>query len=215
MPANAMAMKTHKPMQKITVRKKRAPKPKVYDGQRQHLRKEELHQLFETLKTNRHGKRDYLMALVGYLHALRASELVALRWDAINWRSHQLTISRLKGSVDGISHDIEDDEYRLLKALRDERQREGSANPHIFLSERGEQFSRTGFYLTINRAGKAIGLPWLHPHCLRHSRLQHLAEDGAQAAALRSISGHSSNQGVEPYLRTVAVPLAKLPRSPR
>ena len=213
MPATITPILSRKSKQMITVRNKQAPKP--YDGQRQHLTKAELHKLFATLKENRGGKRDYLMALIGYLHALRASELVALRWDAINWQSHQLTVGRLKGSVDGIRHDLEDDEYKLLRQMREERRKAGIDKPHIFLSERGEQFGRMGFYQTIARAGAAIGLPWLHPHCLRHSRLQHLADDGAQAAALRAISGHSSNQGVEPYLKTVAIPLAKLPKSPR
>lgn len=194
-------------------RNKRTPKP--YGDQEQHLTKAELHKLFEHLKTNRHGRRDYLMALVGYLHALRVSELVALRWSAINWQSHQIKVDRLKGSIADIRHDMEDDEYRLLRQLRDDRHKAGITTPFVFLSERGEQFSRVGFYLMMRRAGQAIGLPGLHPHRLRHSRMQHLAEDGAQAAVLRSISGHSTNQGVEQYLRTVAIPLAKLPRSPR
>jgi len=213
MQANVIALTPRKDRQRITVGNKKAQKP--YGGQRQSLTKAELHKLFEALKRNRHGKRDYLMALVCYLHAWRATELVKLRWDAINWQNHQVTVSRLKGSVDGIRHDLEDDEYRMLRRLREERRQAGIAKPHVFLSERGQPFSRMGFYQMIARAGEAIGLPWLHPHCLRHSRLQHLAEDGAQAHALRSISGHASNQGVEPYLRTVAVPLAKLPKSPR
>ena len=74
---------------------------KPYGGKRQALTQDELDRLFAALKGNRHGHRDYMIALVTFLHGLRVSELIDLRWDDIDWRKGTIAIRRLKGSIDG------------------------------------------------------------------------------------------------------------------
>ena len=59
---------------------------KPYGGKRQALTQDELDRLFAALKRNRHGHRDYMIALLTFLHGLRVSELIDLRWDDIDWR---------------------------------------------------------------------------------------------------------------------------------
>ena len=70
---------------------------KPYGGRRQALTQGELDRLFATLKDNRHGHRDYMIALVTFLHGLRVSELIDLRWDDVDWRKGTIAIRRLKG----------------------------------------------------------------------------------------------------------------------
>ena len=81
---------------------------------REHLTQDELDRLFAALKRNRHGHRDYMVALVTFLHGLRVSELIDLRWDDIDWRKGTMQIRRLKGSIDGV-HYLEPDEAKGLK----------------------------------------------------------------------------------------------------
>ena len=50
-------------------------KAKPYGGKRQALTQDELDRFFAALKGNRHGQRDYMVALVTFLHGLRVSEL--------------------------------------------------------------------------------------------------------------------------------------------
>ena len=69
---------------KWKVKEHRAKKP--YGGKRQALTQDELDRLFAALKSNRHGHRDHMIALVTFLHGLRVSELIDLRWDDIDWR---------------------------------------------------------------------------------------------------------------------------------
>jgi integrase len=69
---------------------------------REHLTQDELDRLFAALERNRHGHRDYMVALVTFLHGLRVSELIDLRWDDIDWRKGTMQIRRLKGSIDGV-----------------------------------------------------------------------------------------------------------------
>jgi phage terminase large subunit len=88
---------------------------------REHLTQDELDRLFTALKRNRHGHRDYMVALVTFLHGLRVSELIDLRWDDIDWRKGTLQIRRLKGSIDGV-HYLEPDEAKGLKRLQREQE---------------------------------------------------------------------------------------------
>src|ERR1700750_1144175 len=74
-------------------------KAKPYGGKRQALTQDELDRLFAALKNNRHGHRDYMVALVTFLHGLRVSELIDLRWNDIDWRKGTIAIRRLKRSI--------------------------------------------------------------------------------------------------------------------
>ena len=95
---NASRLKLVHPAVKWKVKPRRA---KPYGGKRQALNQDELDRLFVALKGNRHGHRDYMIALVTFLHGLRVSELIDLRWDDIDWRKGTIAIRRLKGSIDG------------------------------------------------------------------------------------------------------------------
>ena len=56
----------------------------------EYLTEREVERLIEAAKQNRCGHRDSTAILVAYRHGLRASEVVALRWDDID-----LTTGRL------------------------------------------------------------------------------------------------------------------------
>jgi integrase len=60
---------------------------------REHLTADEVERLIEAAKTNRHGHRDALMLLLAYRHALRAAEVVDLRWEQVDFKSATLSSS--------------------------------------------------------------------------------------------------------------------------
>ena len=64
-------------------------------------------------KQNRSGHRDATAILVAYRHGLRASELVALRWDDIDLATGRLHVRRAK-SGDASVHPISARESRAL-----------------------------------------------------------------------------------------------------
>ena len=113
-------------------------KAKPYGGKRQALTQDELDRLFAALKGNRHGRRDYMVALVTFLHGLRVSELIDLRWDDIDWRKGTIAIRRLKGSIDG-THYLERDEVVGLKRLQKEQE---PKRPHTSSPASGGRPSR-------------------------------------------------------------------------
>ena len=63
---------------------------------REHLTETEIEKLLKAAGTNRWGHRDGTMILVAYRHGLRASELVDLRWDHVNFATATLHVRRVK-----------------------------------------------------------------------------------------------------------------------
>jgi type 1 fimbriae regulatory protein FimB/type 1 fimbriae regulatory protein FimE len=62
---------------------------------REHLTEKEINALLDALKRNRHGPRDWLIALMIYRHGLRVSEACDLRWDDLDFAAR--TIAWIEG----------------------------------------------------------------------------------------------------------------------
>ena len=72
--------------------------------------------------------------LLAYRHGLRASELVAVRWDDINLQAGKLHVRRSKGGETSV-HPLGARELRALRRLQRETP-EGQRSVHVFISER-------------------------------------------------------------------------------
>jgi integrase len=99
---------------------------------REHLTPSEVETLIEAAKANRRGHRDATMILLAFRHGLRAAELCDLRWDQVDFNAAVLHVRRVKNGTPS-THPLLGDEMRALRRL----QRESSASPFIFVSERG------------------------------------------------------------------------------
>ncbi|MGA7041970.1 MAG: tyrosine-type recombinase/integrase [Pseudolabrys sp.] len=64
---------------------------------REYLTEREIEKLIKAAGENRWGHRDATAILIAYRHGLRASELVALRWDDIDFQTGKLHVRRAKG----------------------------------------------------------------------------------------------------------------------
>ena len=156
---------------------------------REHLTEAEMNKLMAALKTNRHGHRDWLIALLIYRHGLRVSEACDLRWDDIDLSKRTIIVRRLKGSTDS-SHYLERDELAGLKRLRRESK---PRSAYVFVNERGQPFGRMGIARMIERAGETAKLPFpIHVHMLRHSTGYALAGKGMDTRRLQHFLGHAS-----------------------
>lgn len=166
----------------VTVKRSPPRRPREY------LTEREIEKLTEAAAANRWGHRDATAILVAYRHGLRSSELVALRWDDIDFRTAKLHVRRAKGGLDGV-HPIGARELRALRRL----QRETDKSPYVFISERDAPLSVAGYQRMIARAGEAAGFGFLvHSHMLRHSCGYKLANDGQDTRAIQHYLGHRS-----------------------
>ena len=163
---------------------------------REYLTDAEVAKLIEAAKANRYGHRDATMVLLAYRHGLRASELVDLRWDQIDFDNATLAVRRAKKGTPS-THPIRGDELRALRRLAREQD---PKSPFVFTSERGCAVHHRGFARMVERAGAAAGFEFkAHPHMLRHACGFALANKGHDTRSLQAYLGHKNIQHTVRY----------------
>ena len=177
-----------------TVTPKRPPNADLRT--REYLTEAEVDKLIEAAKANRYGHRDATMVLVAYRHGLRASELVDLHWNQIDFNAGTMAVRRAKKGTPA-THPIRGDEMRSLRKLQREQD---PKSPFVFTSERGAPFTTAGFARMVERAGEAANLGFkAHPHMLRHACGFALANKGHDTRALQAYLGHKNIQHTVRY----------------
>lgn len=163
---------------------------------REYLTPAEVADLITQAKTkNRHGQRDATMILTAYRHALRASELCALKWEQLDLQQGLIHIRRRKNGTPS-THPLRGDEIRALRKLH----RDHPLSPYVFLSERGAPFTPAGFLKLVVRLGKVANFPFpIHPHMLRHGCGFKLANDGHDTRAIQHYLGHKKIDNTVQY----------------
>jgi type 1 fimbriae regulatory protein FimB/type 1 fimbriae regulatory protein FimE len=163
---------------------------------REYLIQTEVERLIEAAGDNRNGHRDSTMILVAYRHGMRSSELVALRWDSVDFNHGHLHVSRAKNGSPSV-HPLSGRELRALRRLQREQE---PKSPFVFTSERGSPFTTAGFRKMVARLGAAAKFDVLiHPHMLRHGCGYKLANDGVDTRSLQAYLGHKNIQHTVRY----------------
>ena len=166
---------------------------------REHLTEAEVDKLIRAARRNRWGQRDSTMILIAWRHGLRASELVDLRWDQIDFATATLHVRRVKRGTPS-THPIIGDELRALRRLQRDQE---PKSPFVFTSERAAPFTTAGFARMVERAGVEAGLAFkAHPHMLRHACGFALANKGHDTRALQAYLGHKNIQHTVRYTPT-------------
>jgi integrase len=116
--------KSHLKLVKPTIKKRTVTPTRRRNGDlrtREYLTEAEVDRLIAATKGNRWGHRDAAMILVAFRHGLRASELVDLRWDQVEFRAATLHVRRVKQGTPSV-HPIVGDELRALRRLQREQE---------------------------------------------------------------------------------------------
>ena len=125
---------------------------KPFSRPRKYLTEREVEKLIDTAGENRWGHRDATAILVAYRHGLRASEVVSLRWDDIDFAASKLHVRRAKGGAASV-HPIGGRELRALRRLK----RETPASTYVFVSERLAPLSVASCFVTRRWVTNANG----------------------------------------------------------
>ncbi len=163
---------------------------------REHLLPQEVEAMVKAARNvGRHGNRDATLILIAYRHGLRVSELVALRWEQIDFNGGTIYINRLKQGVSSI-HPLRGPELRALRQL----QRDYPDSSYLFVSERGAAMAADTARGIIERAGQLASIPFpVHPHMLRHACGFYLASKGHDTRAIQAYLGHKNIQHTVRY----------------
>ena len=177
---------------------------------REYLTEDECRTLIATAKKRggRYGLRDALAIRMCWRHGLRVSELVALRWDHVEWKTAHLTVHRAKGSIDS-THPFSGGELRELRALQ--RTQEPGCR-FIFMNERRAPMTVAGFCKMLSAVGAACGQPHVHPHMLRHSCGFYMADHSQHVRVMQDWLGHA-NANVQITVRYTALAPGRLDKA--
>lgn len=195
---------------KIVLRKVTAPgrrKDKAIGRTRSHLTPTEVKALIHAAgDTGRHRKRDELLVLVAYRHGLRVSELIELRWDAVDFDAKTLHVARLKNGTPA-THPIAGDEIRALRAL----QKASGGSRYVFTTERGGPLTRSTVSKIVARAGELAKIPFpVTPHQLRHACGFNLANQDRPTREIQAYLGHKAIQHTVRYTALSDKPFRKI-----
>jgi site-specific recombinase XerD len=152
----------------------------------------------------RDGKRDSWLrdaALLEVLYSagLRASELVALDWPAIDFNLGVARVERGKGGKQRIVP-VGDEALDALDRYRKQWRRARVDEAAVFLNARGRRLSVRSVGRILNRCLRAAAVATkASPHALRHSFATHLLESGADLRAIQEMLGHASISTTQRY----------------
>jgi integrase len=147
------------------------------------------------------AERDALSIMMAYRHGLRASELIALRWEQIDLKAGLLHVVRLKRGSPS-THPLRGPELRALRAWK---RAQGDATPYVFTSLRGGPMARRTVHHVVAQAAKEAGIDFpVHPHMLRHATGFYLANAGQDTRAIQLYLGHKSIQHTVRYTELAA-----------
>jgi integrase/recombinase XerD len=157
--------------------------------------------------------RDQAIVLLAHDGALRREEIVQLRVDDIDWRTHTITVRAAisKNKMPGmivLSHPswtrlkeyVEEDRAALVTTFGAE------ANGPIFLSDShrnpGQPLSKWTVKDIFDRISDALQLPQLTPHKMRHLMLTELKRSGMDLLDVSRYARHRRIASTEIYLHT-------------
>jgi type 1 fimbriae regulatory protein FimB len=153
-----------------------------------------------------HGPREQAMFLFAVAHGARASEICNLRIADLNFKSEQVHVARLKGSLDStqtllrVKGSALFNETAALKAWLDVRKPD--ADDFVFNSQKATRLSRITVYKLFRAIARAAGLPdtLQHPHVLKHTAAMLMVRAGANAFLIRQHLGHRSFDSTLAYV---------------
>jgi integrase/recombinase XerD len=141
--------------------------------------------------------RDKLMLRLLYAAGLRASELCALTWEALQ-SNGVLWISNGKGQKERFIT-LSDSMVAKLTAFRDSAQ----SNAPMFVSQKGGKLDESQLHRIVKAAAVSAGLSGdASAHWLRHSHASHSLDRGATLVSVRDTLGHASIATTNKYLHS-------------
>ncbi len=173
---------------------------KVYDkGRTKPLSRVEAKQLLDILKTINFAT--YIFAFIALNSGRRSSEVLALRWEDINFDKKQISFVVKKLSFekivaitysDGLFEDL-----RLLKRCNSY----SSPSSPVFMRTNGAPISYAAVWNRFRKASSMLGKQ-VTPHCLRSTFVSIASEEGHAHTDIQSCTGHQSLSMISYYDHT-------------
>jgi len=187
----------------------RVKQPRVEDTPMPTFTPQEIDRLLAACRgETRTGLRDSAMLVLMFSTGLRASEVVGLRVEDVDWEKGVIIVRRGKGGklrVVPLGRLVE----RALTRYLDSRQRRPKPGVcSVFVSYYGEAFTYDALYQAVKARGTQAGVD-VNPHKFRHSCAIQYLRNGGRVETLRAMLGHTSLRMTLHYARVAAVDLTE------
>lgn len=184
----------------------RMPKPRAKQVRSRisYMTSEQLQRFLQAAKE--YGPREHAMFLFAVAHGARVQEICNLRLSDINFKTEQIHIARLKGSLDStqtllkVKGNSLFNEAAVLKAWLDVRKPD--ADNYVFNSQKSTKLDRVSVYRIFKAIARTAGLgeTLQHPHVLKHTAAMLMVQQGANAFLIRQHLGHRSFDSTLAYV---------------
>jgi site-specific recombinase XerD len=150
--------------------------------------------------------RDWAALLLTYSHGLRVQETCNLTVRDVDLKGGQITVRRLKGSLQTTQQLMPHKGEPLLDELKALREwfavRPQYSGDALFISQKGGHLSSTQLYRIYRDIAAAADLPKSkqHPHCLKHSIACLLVSQNVNLARVKQYLGHSAISSTMRYV---------------
>jgi integrase/recombinase XerC len=142
-----------------------------------------------------------------YGAGLRASELVGLNFDDIDFHSEVILV-RGKGNKERI---VPLGSYAQKAVKEYLAVRKNKDNPAVFLNLQGQRITTRSIQTIVKRLISRVSeASHTNPHALRHTFATHLLERGADLRAVQELLGHSSLSATQIYTHLSVERLKKI-----
>jgi integrase/recombinase XerD len=151
------------------------------------------------------GIRDRAMLETLYACGIRASELVNLELNSVNFELGYLIVYG-KGSKERLVPTGEKARTALKDYLTLSRPNilKTRSSPYLFVTRRGEEMTRQGFWKILKNYAIKCGINRkISPHTIRHSFATHLLQRGADLRTIQVMLGHSDISTTQIYTHVV------------
>jgi len=148
------------------------------------------------------GVRDRAILELLYSCGLRVSELVSLRKEDIDLDIGYVRVMGKGGKERIVPVGEEGKKWvrRYVEEVRPSLLRDGGSEKPLFLTRRGEGFTRQGIWKIVKGYASKAGIKGrVHPHVLRHSFATHLLSGGADLRSIQEMLGHSDISTTQVY----------------
>lgn len=165
------------------------------------LTPQEVFSLIEKPQEGRFSLRDRAILGLLYSSGLRASELIALKIDDINFEAGFITVMG-KGSKERVVPVNESAMEAIKKYIQELRPllTRKKAVGNLFIGRGGRQMTRQRLWQIIKLYARGLSGK-VSPHTLRHCFASHLLNGGADLRTLQKMLGHSDISTTQIYTR--------------
>ena len=184
----------------------RVQQPRVDDTPKPTFTPQEVDRLLEACRgeTTRTGLRDFAVLLLLFSTGLRASEVVGLRVEDVNWDKGVIIVQRGKGGKLRVVPLGRPVEKLLTKYLDSPKRKPKPGVATLFVTYYGEAFTYDTLYQAVKARGLTAGVE-VNPHKFRHSCAIQYLRNGGKIETLRAMLGHTSLRMTLHYARIAAV----------